>query len=133
MSNMQGEAASEDGSAEEMAAKPCVYWIRAPSGYVKIGIAKNPWARLKELQTGHHERLEMYCATDCEADGVLAIDYERALHEFLAPLRVQGEWFKFDARAFAIAERLAWHKLRCPQMWDRWWRADHTMVVKAVA
>lgn len=122
----------------------CIYWIKAPSGYMKIGVANDPWDRLATLQTGHHEKLELIYAiamlppnakqrvTDdgrvngCELapmedDDVRAVDYEREMHRRLAPLRVHGEWFKFDARLFQIAERLAWAKVRYPQIADRWW------------
>jgi hypothetical protein len=116
-------------SSEDETRTQCVYFISAPSGYWKIGVAIDPWDRLKTLQIGHHEKLTLINASDCEADGIAAVDYERTLHEFLAPLRVQGEWFKFDKRAFEIAERLAFAKCCYPEMWARWWRADNTMVV----
>lgn len=66
------------------------YFIRAcRSGLVKIGCASNPVARLKELQTGSPEKLELVgVIPDAGQAG------ERELHELLAPYRSHGEWFK---------------------------------------
>ncbi|MFF7147518.1 GIY-YIG nuclease family protein [Streptomyces griseoaurantiacus] len=52
---------------------------------VKIGIAKDPKARMATLQTGHP--MELSLLWSCEGD------YERELHEAFARLRVRGEWF----------------------------------------
>jgi hypothetical protein len=101
----------------------CVYVIKTSGGHIKVGIAIDPEDRLRTLQTGNHETLELWRAIDCEADGVLAADMEQAMHRFLAPLHVHGEWFKFDARLLAHAERLAWVQCRYPRAWEFWWRA----------
>jgi hypothetical protein len=52
---------------------------------VKIGIAKDPKARMATLQTGHPMKLSLLWTFDG--------DYERELHEAFARLRVRGEWF----------------------------------------
>ena len=35
-----------------------IYFIRS-GNCVKIGVSEQPWQRLADLQTAHHERLEM--------------------------------------------------------------------------
>lgn len=55
----------------------------------KIGRAKNPWSRLRDMQTGNPVKLEMvYCF---RAD----MNAERLFHERYSHLRIRGEWFKY--------------------------------------
>lgn len=65
-----------------------IYFIRDPlARRVKIGFAKDPWNRLRNIQTG--------CSTDLELAGVMpgeAAD-ERVLHRQFASYHVRGEWF----------------------------------------
>jgi hypothetical protein len=64
------------------------YFIGAPSGPVKIGIAVCPGERLKTLQTSHHERLELLAT--CQGGQ----PKERAYHQQFAAYRLHGEWFE---------------------------------------
>ena len=52
---------------------------------VKIGIAKDPVRRLKELQTGQPMQLHLLWS--------VAGNYENDLHVHFAAYRVRGEWF----------------------------------------
>jgi hypothetical protein len=65
-----------------------VYFIGAASGAIKIGTATNPQVRLKTLQTGHHERLEILAT--CEGGQTV----EREYHARFADRRMNGEWFE---------------------------------------
>jgi hypothetical protein len=68
---------------------PVVYFIRsASSGFIKIGKANDPIARLKTMQTGSSDRLALI--------GYVAgsNDKERELHRRFAALRKSGEWFE---------------------------------------
>jgi hypothetical protein len=56
------------------------------TGLVKIGIAKDPDKRLRDLQVGCPGKLLMI--------GMLPDNRERELHKRFAALRVRGEWFK---------------------------------------
>ncbi|MFJ6486308.1 GIY-YIG nuclease family protein [Streptomyces sp. NPDC091682] len=56
---------------------------------VKIGTSVNPKKRLKELQTGNPERLELRW---CTSGGR---ELETMLHQAFAAHRVEGEWFDF--------------------------------------
>jgi hypothetical protein len=75
-----------------------VYFIRRQvgRGAVKIGYARNPAARLAELQTGSDARLEIIATLP----GGQVV--ERALHVRFAHLRLRGEWFRYsgDLAAF---------------------------------
>jgi hypothetical protein len=58
-------------------------------GVVKIGIARDPGARLRELQTGNPQPLRLLGLIP--GDGKL----ERRLHEHFATRCIAGEWFDF--------------------------------------
>lgn len=93
-----GEAAAKRGSAE--VGSQDVYFIASASGPIKIGIVINPQNRLRGLQTGHHEKLELLATC---AGGA---DQERAYHELFAAHRLQGEWFERSPAILAEIERL---------------------------
>lgn len=57
------------------------------SSALKIGFSKNPWARICELQTAHHEKLQVLAAFRCKASS------EVDIHEVLKVHRKKGEWF----------------------------------------
>jgi hypothetical protein len=66
-----------------------LYFIRAETGHIKIGISNSPTARLSALQTSSPVPLELLgllCCVDARAA-------EARLHSHFAHLRVQGEWF----------------------------------------
>lgn len=66
------------------------YLIRAGKrGPVKIGRADDPEQRLSDLQTAHHERLELIRVVDT------AFDAEPIFHERYAEHHIRGEWFNF--------------------------------------
>ena len=76
-----------------------VYVVTGDHGRVKIGITKNPEARLASLQTGSHVRLSMPFTT-WAGDRALAV--EQAAHSLLWQRWVSGEWFN-ATREEAIA------------------------------
>jgi hypothetical protein len=57
---------------------------------VKVGIAGNPAARLKTLQTGNPRKLILHETWDCHEH---AAKLEGDLHELLSNERISGEWF----------------------------------------
>ena len=82
-----------------------VYFVGASSLFdefsslsvVKIGFSKNPWARLKELQTGNNEELRILATIKTNSHS------ETQLHDILNSYRKNGEWFKYaPALAFLI-------------------------------
>ncbi len=67
-----------------------VYAIRnTVTGNVKLGISRNPEARLKQLQTGNDCRLELVAMRPAAA----RFADEKALHNANAHARLSGEWF----------------------------------------
>lgn len=86
-----------------------LYFIQADSGPVKIGRAKNPGPRLRELQVGCFEQLNLVHVA--EGRGY----EEKVWHWAFCEARMKGEWFRFtDDLDEAIA---------CMMRNERWW--DH--------
>jgi hypothetical protein len=64
---------------------------------VKVGFSKDPWRRLKQLETGSPRRLYII--------GRLAdqpSERERELHRILHPHRINREWFRWSQTVKAI-------------------------------
>jgi gamma-glutamyl:cysteine ligase YbdK (ATP-grasp superfamily) len=68
-------------------AQQLVYFIRASSGHIKIGIASNPKERLALLQIANPLPLELMGTVPG------GVKLERELHSEFAAHRVSGEWF----------------------------------------
>jgi hypothetical protein len=66
-----------------------IYFI-SNGTYTKIGKADNPEKRIKELQTGCPETLEIKLVIDGDEEK------EKMLHKALNKYRIRGEWFKID-------------------------------------
>jgi len=67
-----------------------VYAIKeVETGRVKIGISKNPAERIRQLQTGNPNRLEI--AGIVEASN--GFSDEKLIHKKLSNMRIRGEWF----------------------------------------
>lgn len=64
-----------------------VYFIRS-GNYIKIGYAEQPRRRLKELQTGNPEKLQLLGTVPGGPDR------EREIHHLFNDFRVKGEWFE---------------------------------------
>lgn len=65
-----------------------IYLIRSAGGMIKIGYARCWWTRLRTLQSGNPERLEMLV---CSRGDPVA---EERLHSAFARYRRAGEWFE---------------------------------------
>lgn len=65
-----------------------VYFVTTASGPVKIGSSSSPFRRIRSLQTGHHEQLELL--------GIVpgGEPLEQRIHESLLDHRLRGEWFR---------------------------------------
>jgi hypothetical protein len=60
------------------------------SGYYKIGISKNPNRRIKQLQTGNGEELQLIDKFKTK----YYLEVEKCLHGIYGPFRKHGEWFE---------------------------------------
>lgn len=74
-----------------------VYFIYDYSGggtgaAVKIGHARNPASRLRELQTGNPRQLGLEWVIQCSEPEARRL--ERELHKRFAPWWMGGEWFR---------------------------------------
>lgn len=73
-----------------------VYAIGTEDGPVKVGITQSLHSRLRALQNGSPQKLELiwvYTTQDREA----ALRMERDFHEVYAEHRLEGEWFQITA------------------------------------
>lgn len=75
-----------------------IYFIQAgdANGPIKIGIAKHPEGRRRELQVGSHVPLTIVRLIDGNRED------ERALHRLFESLWLRGEWFGFDPRMLTV-------------------------------
>ena len=74
--------------------KAYVYCIKS-GPYVKIGISRRPYARMRQLQMATPYELEMKYLFYCE----YARDFEYDMHNELDHLRFRNEWFYYDRQA----------------------------------
>ena len=65
-------------------------------GPCKIGISSDPSARLKQLQTGHPEKLVLRYVEPVEPARVKI--YETLIHRHMSYMRSHGEWFKLTVQ-----------------------------------
>lgn len=65
---------------------------------VKIGVSKNPSDRLKELQTGNHNKLTLIKIIECDNYRKL----ESEMHKFYKQNNKIGEWFEFSVNEFSL-------------------------------
>lgn len=79
-----------------------IYFMLSPiMEQVKIGFAKNPEQRLRELQVGSADQLELIlCHTG-------TINDEQELHRQFAAHRTNGEWFRFVSEIEAYVDEFA--------------------------
>jgi hypothetical protein len=57
-------------------------------------VRRNPLARLRELQTGNHEKLELVGHSQMRPDGIDPYEFEHELQRSLRGHRTVGEGFK---------------------------------------
>lgn len=66
-----------------------------PAAPVKVGIANDPFSRLKSVQTGNPHRLRLLAAI-AVPDRSIAVELERAFHSVMDQYRMHGEWFNIS-------------------------------------
>jgi hypothetical protein len=64
-----------------------IYFIRSGQ-FVKVGVSEQPWKRLSNLQTAHHDHLEMLAIMPGDRA------FEQRLHKRFAEYRHNREWFR---------------------------------------
>lgn len=81
------------------AAKPAYVYFVSPSpktGPVKIGVTTNINKRLAQLQTSHHEKLQVIALITCD-NNAHAYSLESKLHSKCASTQIRNEWFDINA------------------------------------
>lgn len=72
-----------------------VYIMNAAGAY-KVGVSKNPTSRVRQLQTGNPDTIELvHAVTAC---GIDAYKAEACIHDFLKERgqHLRGEWFQLS-------------------------------------
>jgi hypothetical protein len=75
----------------------------------KIGFSSDPSARLKQLQTGNPESLQLHYRISVPEDQVKLL--ERFLHKDIGYKRIKGEWFdmtKDEAINYLTFAEITW-------------------------
>lgn len=70
-------------------------------GPCKLGFSVDPLRRLKQLQTGHSETLQLFHTEEISSDKALLM--EQAVHRENRHRKIKGEWFNMTVD-FAILE-----------------------------
>lgn len=87
--------------------KGYVYFIAdAKLRHVKIGFSKNPWARVKEFQTGRPEKLAVVATVKTTEIS------EASVHDLFAAERMAGEWFAHSRKLSAVINAIKAKKLK---------------------
>ena len=87
-----------------------VYVIRKTlSGHIKVGIGADPRERLRALQTGSSEPLDLVYACAVKSNDGNAIEF--AAHDLMWKHRLVGEWFDTTPEMAVAAIAAAAHKL----------------------
>jgi hypothetical protein len=84
-----------------------VYFIRAETGQIKIGMAADPKARLSNLQTANPVKLELMAT--CEGGAEREAEY----HERFREHHLRGEWFAPHEDILAEIARLSPNGKEC--------------------
>lgn len=82
-----------------------IYLIKSLNeGVYKIGVSKNPWKRLQEVQTGNPSPIEILYLYETEN----AYKIETALHNRYSHFNTHGEWFELSIKEdFSFLETCA--------------------------
>jgi hypothetical protein len=73
-----------------------VYLVDSGLVLYKIGLALDPWLRLRDMQVGSPVKLELLAYAECRAEARMG--YEGALHGVLGRYWKHGEWFEMRPR-----------------------------------
>lgn len=89
-----------------------VYVIRKASGPIKVGMGADPRERLRALQTGSSEQLELVYACAVKSNDANAVEF--AAHDMMRNHRLSGEWFSVTPEMAVAAIAASAHRLNDP-------------------
>lgn len=80
-----------------------IYFIgNMDMGCIKIGVAKDPEKRLKQLQTGNPHNLKIYKTIKNVPN-----EYESSIHRLFDDYRLKGEWFQINDKITEFMESIS--------------------------
>ena len=74
--------------------KSWIYVVGTNTKPYKIGLSTRPKSRLKDIQTGHPEKLSIHYLHEINKDEVTLI--EKMIHKNINYKRTHGEWFNVE-------------------------------------
>jgi len=95
--------------------KTYLYIIGNGDGAVKVGLSRNPQKRVKQLQTGNENKLELLFFEEFECERKKVFQVEKMVHRDLGRRckRKVGEWFYLDSVDLeSIKNTIIWHRIR---------------------
>lgn len=95
--------------------KNYLYIISNGDGAVKVGVSKNPKKRVKQLQTGNENKLELIFFEEFECPRSKIFQIEKMVHRDLHMRceRKVGEWFYLDKLGLEqVKNTIIWHRIR---------------------
>lgn len=95
--------------------KTYVYVISAGPGFQKIGMAKNPKSRMRDLQIGNPIELEISHLVQ-PVPAHVARNIERTTHQMLRKFNCGGEWFRCGVELAAQSVEIAFTLLTIEKM-----------------
>lgn len=111
-----------------MAEKPWFVYVIGYSklGPVKVGITHNPYKRLQQLQTAHHEPLKFFHCEFME-DRKQALAVEEKFHSIEDEFRLKGEWFSLapDSAIENLKDYLSFVEMEEEERSIDEWRANY--------
>ena len=92
-----------------------IYIISDNQNRIKVGISKNPEKRLKQLQTGHPNKLSLIFTEEFECERAHLLKIEALIHKELRnrTRHMKGEWFYIDENQLQdIKDIITWNRIR---------------------
>lgn len=77
-----------------------LYFIREKEGRVKIGVSREPKKRLRELQVGNSQELELL------GTRLGTWEDEQKIHKLFSAHHIRGEWFEESLPLMALIAEL---------------------------
>lgn len=101
-----------------------VYFIADKSGPIKIGVARQPSIRLKNLQTGNPRHLRLIAVL------LTSGEYERDIQHCLLHAHIRGEWFHPTSKVRRFINEVK-QLNACPSPHSPAWAIRHTTAAAA--
>ena len=110
-----------------------LYVFRAGFDQYKIGVSKKVDSRLKHLQTGNPEKIEIIHTLESRH----AYTIEKILHQKLDQFRLQGEWFELSPAVAEWLSRFIFTLEQVDRMFEEagfpnFWKPDPNLMIAVI-